>query len=84
MSEISNVIRYMESNQRKLRAHLSRRWRKVGYGRLYWKANNRRWLRDFFESDDVCVVVDGPARTHYKTLAAFLEDIEDLESDVTP
>lgn len=74
-------IKYADT-QRAKRAHLSRRWRKVGYGRLYWKANNRgRWLRDFFESDDVCVVIDGPARTHYKTMAAFLEDLEDFESE---
>lgn len=63
------------------RKQLSRRWRKVGYGRLYWKANNRGRWRDFFESDDVCVVTDGPARTHYKTMDAFLEELEDLESD---
>lgn len=80
MSDL-NMSEYRAA-QRKQREALSRRWRKVGYGRLYWKANSRRWLRDFFESDDVCVVVDSPARTHYKTLAAFIEDLEDAESAV--
>lgn len=59
------------------RAQITRRFRKVAFGRLYWKRNNPTMRR--FDSDDVAIVMNGVVSTHYKTLAALLEDIEYAE-----
>jgi len=32
------------------------------------------------ESDDVCIVRDGTATMHYKTMEAFLTELENAES----
>lgn len=54
------------------RKRISKLWRKCGrLGRLYWKANNRRWRT--FDSDDVAMVIDGTARIHVKSITALKE-----------
>lgn len=66
------------------REELIKRFRKVAWGRLYWKNANYRW-RHAFDSDDICIVRDGSATVHYKTLEAFIEDLElfeELDKDV--
>lgn len=59
------------------RAALTRRFRKVGWGRLYWKRSNPRMRR--FESDDVCLVLNGTVCIHYKALDAFQRELEEVE-----
>lgn len=59
-------------------AELTKRFRKCAWGRLYWKANDRRNLRAF-ESDDVCIVRDGTVTIHYKTIEGFIEELEEWE-----
>ena len=61
------------------REELTKRYRKVSWGRLYWKRGNRRYLRDFFDSDDVAVIIHAPLRTHYKSISALRDDIEQAE-----
>lgn len=56
------------------REQITRRFRKVAWGRLYWRRANARMRR--FENDDVCIVMNGVVTTHYKSLAALIEDIE--------
>ena len=60
------------------KTELTKRFRKVAWGRLYWKANDSRGLR-IFDSDDVCIVRDGTATIHYKTIEAFIEELEEWE-----
>ena len=74
----TNSVAYYAKKQHQTRQHLTRRFRKVAWGRLYWKAHDRRDLRSF-ESDDVCIVVDGSETIHYKTLDAFLEELKEWE-----
>lgn len=57
---------------------LTRRFRNVAWGRLYWKDANWRW-RNVFDSDDVCIVRDGTVTIHYKSLEAFVEELEEWE-----
>lgn len=60
------------------RDQIARRFRKVAWGRLYWKRRNPRMRR--FDSDDVAIVVNGVVTTHYKTLAALIAAIEEAEA----
>jgi hypothetical protein len=60
------------------RRELTKRFRKVAWGRLFWKANDRRGLR-LFDSDDVCIVRDGIATIHYKSIETFIAELEDWE-----
>ena len=60
------------------RKELTKRFRKCAWGRLYWKAHDRRDLR-MFDSDDVCIVMDGSATIHYKSIEAFVEELEEWE-----
>lgn len=57
---------------------LTKRFRKAAWGRLYWKANDHRGLR-MFESDDVCIVMDGSVTIHYKSIEAFVKELEEWE-----
>jgi len=53
------------------RKQAAKEWRKLGlYGRLYWRANHRRW-RTFFDSDDVAVWRYSTASMHFKTWQAI-------------
>ena len=61
---------------------LTRRFREVAWGRLYWKRNNSTMQR--FDSDDVCIVKNGTVTTHYKSLDAFLEDVKEAEQSSIP
>lgn len=58
------------------RKELTRRFRKVAWGRLYWR--NRRWWR-VFDNDDVAVVRNGTITHHYHTLAALEAEIAEAE-----
>lgn len=60
------------------KTELSKRFRKVSWGRLYWNNRSGRY-RHMFDSDDVCVVRDAPYTDHYKTLDAFIERLEYAE-----
>ncbi len=66
----------MPTANRGRKKELTARFRKVSWGRLYWRARNKRYLRDFFDSGDVAVVLNGPVRTHYKSIEALIADIE--------
>jgi len=57
------------------KAYYVNQWRKVGWGRLYWRSSHRRW-RTFFDSDDICVIKDGTASMHVKSLRGLDELIE--------
>ena len=59
---------------RKNRYEIIKRFRKVAWGRLYWKNKNHRMRR--FNSDDICVVIHGTSCTHYQCLDALVADIE--------
>lgn len=59
------------------RQRITKRFRKVAWGRLYWKRSNPRMRR--FDTDDVAIVMNGVVSTHYKTLAALVADIEQAE-----
>lgn len=59
---------------------LTKRFRKVAWGRLYWRLHNMSMRR--FDSDDVCIVKRGMATTHYKTLDAFIEHLESVEHEI--
>lgn len=61
-----------------LRDTLTKRFRKVAWGRLYWRYHYGR-PNQHIDSDDVCIVRDGTLTTHYKTMAAFIEDLEHAE-----
>lgn len=61
------------------RADLTRRYRRVSWGRLYWKAANPNMKR--FDTDDVCIVVSGTVTTHYKTVDRFAIDIFHAEME---
>ena len=65
----------------KQRDALTRRFRKVAWGRLYWKRSNPNMRR--FDSDDVCIVKNGTLSTHYKSIDAFVKQIEEAEMDNT-
>lgn len=77
---ILNCLREKRFNTVNQKSDIRKRFRKVAWGRLYWKANDRRDSRKF-DSDDVCIVQDGVVSTHYKTLEALIEDIEDAEAE---
>ena len=64
------------------REQIIRRFRKVAFGRLYWRRSNPRMRR--FDSDDVAIVINGVVSTHYKTLAALIADIEEAEASEPP
>lgn len=53
------------------------RFRRVAWGRLYWKRARASWKR--FDSDDICVVKNGGVTIHYKTLDALERDIKRAE-----
>lgn len=61
----------------KRKAQLTKRFRKASWGRLYWKSNNPRMRR--FNSDDVCIVLSGGVSIHYKSIEAFVYDLEQQE-----
>jgi|GEM_PF-4139689 len=60
------------------RTELAKRFRKVAWGRLYWKNRNTRW-RNRFDREDVCIVKNGTSTTHYHTLDTFIRDLEYAE-----
>lgn len=60
------------------RDELRQRFRKVAWGRLTWVTHFGRRTQ-FMDSDDVAIVRDGTMTIHYKTLAAFIEDLEEAE-----
>lgn len=64
------------------REQITRRFRKVAWGRLYWKGRNPGMRR--FDNDDVCIVVNGVITTHYKTVEALVADIENEERPTPP
>jgi hypothetical protein len=57
---------------------LVRRFRKVAWGRLYWN-KGRNSLMQHMDSDDMCIVKSGTITNHYKTMAAFIHDLEGIE-----
>ena len=57
---------------------LAERWRKVGWGRLYFKHRNWRW-RNFWDSDDVAAARDGAVSMHFKSWKALEEHIAECE-----
>lgn len=57
------------------RKEITRLWRKHGWGRLYWKAHNSHW-RNFWNSEDVAAVRDGPVSIHFQSIDAIMEEIE--------
>jgi hypothetical protein len=60
------------------RKDLVKRFRKVAWGRLYWNMG-RNSLMQHMDGDDVCIVRDGTLTTHYKTIDAFVEELENAE-----
>lgn len=60
------------------RREITRRFRRVAWGRLYWRFRNPRMRR--FDSDDIAIVRNGVVTTHYKTLKALVADIEEAEA----
>lgn len=60
------------------RSQLIRRYRRVSWGRLFWKGKNPSMRR--FDSNDVCIVLNGVVAIHYKTMEAFIEAIEEAEA----
>lgn len=67
------MLMYKPGLMDETRRELSKKWRKCGRmpGRLYWRANNRRWR--IWDSDDIAMAVDGVRRIHFKNLAAIRE-----------
>jgi hypothetical protein len=62
---------------------ITKRYRKVSWGRLFWR-NPHNSRMQHMDSDDVCIIRDGALTAHYKTLAAFLEDLEEWERLTAP
>lgn len=60
------------------KTELTRRFRAVSWGRLYWNKGRNR-LMQHMDSDDVCIVRDGSLTTHYKTIEAFEREIKNAE-----
>lgn len=60
------------------RDQITRRFRKVAWGRLYWKSKNPHWR--VFNSDDVAIVRNGTTRIHYQSIDALIRDIEHSEN----
>jgi len=58
---------------------LSVRFRKVAWGRLAWRDTMSSEFAPYFDADDVCIVRDGTETIHYKTLDAFVSDLEEWE-----
>jgi hypothetical protein len=71
---LDKLVRKYNAGHRKI----VRRFRKVAWGRLYWKSHYSI-NRGMFDSDDVCVVKSGTVRMHYKSVGALLKDIEAME-----
>jgi len=61
------------------RTEIVRRFRKVAWGRLYWRRNNPNSRQ--FDSDDIAMVRNGVVTTHYTSTTALLEDIEREEQE---
>lgn len=60
------------------REAITKRYRRVSWGRLYWKTRN--WhMRNRFDSDDVCITHNGTLTIHYKSIDGLLRDIEYAE-----
>lgn len=67
----------MPKGQKTNKNAISKRYRKVSWGRLYWKHRNSSLT--IFESGDVAVVRNGTLTIHYKTVNALLSDISKHE-----
>lgn len=57
---------------------LTERFKKVAWGKLYWKPIDELSTASF-DGDDVCIVKDGTATIHYKSMEAFVADLEEWE-----
>lgn len=69
------------TNYKGRREHLTNEWRKHGYGRLYWKANNPRWRWD---RGVVCMVLNGTVREEFfgmDALENYIDEIKRLKKD---
>lgn len=65
----------------KRRQEITRRYRKVCWGRLYWNSKNSRFRR-LFDAGDVAVIVTTTGlRIHYWTLDALVNEIESMERE---
>ncbi len=53
---------------------ITKRFRKVAWGRLYWAQNNPNMRR--FDSEDVCIVKNGTSCTHYQTVSSLVREIK--------
>ncbi len=63
------------------RKTIIRRYRKVSWGRLYWKKTASSRYSGIFNSDDVCCVVSGPVKVHYQSIDRLIKDIEEMEKE---
>ena len=61
------------------RAALTRRYRKVSWGRLYWRPSPSKRPDRRFSDREVCIVQDGPYKDRFYSLDAFIERIEYAE-----
>lgn len=77
--KVSDVKVEQVTTAKNRKPELSRRFRKVAWGRLYWNSYRTRFTR-LFDSDDVCVVRDGTGTIHYKSLDAFIKVLEEWEA----
>lgn len=68
----------MNNSYRDVKRKLSVLWRRYGYGRLYWRDNNRKWYRSW-NKDVIAMAIDGGVRTEFKSIEALKEMIEDLK-----
>jgi hypothetical protein len=63
-----------------MKKELTRRWRKSGFGRLYWKRQNWKW-RNFWDSDDIAAIRDGGVSIHIKSMDALKNLVEEVEAN---
>lgn len=60
-------------------AQIIRRYRRVSWGRLSFRSKRSKNKR--FDSDDVCIVVNGVVTTHFKSMEALIRAIEEREAE---
>ena len=55
---------------------LTAKWRKCGWGRLYWRSANQR--SRVWDSGDIAKLIDGAVRTHFKSVGALMDELTEL------
>jgi len=66
------IKKHIDANEAR-RQSISKAWRRYGFGRLYWKAHNRRWRWD---SGIIAQAKDGTARMLFTSITAIEEIID--------